>query len=143
MTKNYHLIANHKIIVQNPNEMDRDKQSGKHICPECDLPFDTCLCPKPWSSLKIDGYYTSKEGEQMVAYPSLEVYEELMLWIFRNREHVVCGHCLKSVRAEWGMPEELYEIMVEQFFAIHQECYDGKNIEYFLIEDDGFSNPHE
>lgn len=71
----------------------------------------------------------------MVAYPSLDVYEELMLWIFRNREHIICGHCLKYVRAEWEWSEEVSEKVVEQFFLTHQGCYSDDSVEIMVVEE--------
>ena len=94
-----------------------------------------------WSSLKTDGFDISWEGEQMLAYPSLEVYEELLLWIFRNQEHIICGHCLESVSMEWGMTAEVTEKIVEQFFVIHQGCYTGDNVEMLLINTNDLAFP--
>lgn len=129
-----YLLVNHKMGVQEPREMLLDSASKEPVCPECDQSYLSCLCPKPWSSLKTDGFDVSWEGEQMVAYPSLEVYEELMLWIFRNKEYIICGHCLESVSVQWGMTEEVIEKIVEQFFAIHHGCYTGENVELLLID---------
>ena len=33
------------------------------------------------------------------------------------------------------MTEEVTGKIVEQFFAIHQECYTGDNVELFLVDD--------
>ncbi len=128
-------IVNHKIIVQDPDRMQQAPNSGKPICPECDQAFAMCSCPKPWSSLETDGYHICWEDEQIIAYPSVGVYEELMLWIFRNKEHIICGHCLKSVSAEWGWTEEVSRKVTEQFFLIHQGCYSDDNIEIMLVEE--------
>jgi len=135
MTSTLYQLVNHKMGVQEPRKMLLDSVSKEPICPECDQSFLSCLCPKPWSSLETDGFDISWEGERMVAYPSLEVYEELMLWIFRNHEHIICGHCLQSVNVEWGMPEEVTEKIVEQFFTIHQGCYTDDNIENLMVDD--------
>ena len=130
-----HLIVNHKMLVQNPNEMYLDKQSGQRMCPKCDLPFKGCFCPKPWSTLETDGYEIVHEDNVLVAYPTMQVYEELMLWVFRNKDYLICAHCQDSVQMEWGMNQEASEVLVEQFFAIHQDCYTGENVEYFLSPD--------
>jgi len=135
MTRTNYQVVNHKIIVQSPRNMTWDSVSKEPICPECDQSFISCLCPKPWSSLKTDGFDICWDDERMVAYPSLEVYEELMLWIFRNQEHIICVHCLESARVEWGMIGEVTEKIVEQFFAIHQGCYTGDNVELLLLDD--------
>ena len=140
MTRTMYQLVNHKITVQDQNTMSLDPVTADPSCPECDQSFSSCLCPKPWSSLKTDGYDISWEDERMVAHPSLEVYEELKLWIFMNKEYIICGHCLESVSVEWGMPEEVIEKIVEQFFAIHGECYNDENVELLLIDGEGFSN---
>jgi hypothetical protein len=128
-------IANHKIKVQQPDRMPQAAGSSKPICPECDQAFAMCSCPKPWSSLETDGYHIIWEDAQIIAYPSLAIYEELMLWIFRNQEHIICGHCLKYVSAEWGWSGEIREKVIEQFFSIHKGCYTGDNIELFFVQD--------
>jgi hypothetical protein len=135
MTSTLYQLVNHKIIVQEPKNMHLDSVSKEPICPECDQSFISCLCPKPWSSLKTDGFDICWDDERMVAYPSLEVYEELLLWIFRNKEHIICGHCLESVSMEWLMTPEVTEKIVEQFFVIHQGCYTSDNVEMFLLDD--------
>jgi hypothetical protein len=135
MTSTMYQLVNHKIGVQEPREMPLDSITKEPICPECDQSFLTCFCPKPWSSLKTDGFEISWEGERMIAYPSLEVYEESMLWIFRNKEHLICGHCLESVSVEWGMNEEVTEQIVEQFFLIHQGCYSDDSMEIMVVEE--------
>ena len=140
MTSTLYLLVDHKIDVQEPRNMFLDSASKEPICPECDQSFLTCFCPKPWSSLKTDGYDISWEDERMIAYPSLEVYEELRLWIFRNKEYIICGHCLGSEHVEWGMPEEVIEKVVEQFFVVHEECYNGENVELLLIDGEGLNN---
>jgi hypothetical protein len=141
MTSTLYQLVNHKIIVQEPKNMHLDSVSKEPICPECDQSFLSCLCPKPWSSLKTDGFDISWEDERMIAYPSLEIYEELMLWIFRNQDHIICGHCLESVSMEWGMTAEVTEKIVEQFFVIHQGCYTGDNVEMLLINTNDLAFP--
>ena len=135
MTSTLYQLVNHKIDVQEPRNMLLDSASKEPICPECHQSFLSCLCPKPWSSLKTDGFDISWEDERMIAYPSPEIYEELMLWIFRNQDHIICAHCMESARVEWGMTEEVIEKIVEQFFAIHHGCYTGDNVEMFLLDD--------
>lgn len=115
-------LINHRIVLQNPEKMERDHRTEEPICPECDDFFIECNCPKPWSTLDTDGYQVMNDGEQLVAYPSEEVYEGLSLWIFRNNDYLICGHCLQWIKAEWHWSEEVTEQVVEEFFSIHSIC---------------------
>lgn len=117
-----YLVVLHRIVIKDLNTMEQDPVTKQLICPECDSLFIQCPCPKPWSTLDTDGYVIMLEGEELVAYPSEEVYKGLSLWIFRNREYLICGHCLQWIKAEWHWSDEVTEEVVETFYSIHSGC---------------------
>ncbi|UCH64113.1 MAG: hypothetical protein JSU77_06740 [Fidelibacterota bacterium] len=119
-------LVMHRIVVQDPENMELDPNTEQPICPECDNLFNQCPCPKSWSTLDTDGYMIVSEGEVLIAYPSKEVYEELALWIFRNREYLICSHCMQWIKAEWYWSEEVTEQVVETFFSVHSLCPEGR-----------------
>ena len=125
-------LINHRIVLQNPEKMERDHRTEEPICPECDCLFDQCPCPKPWSSLSTDGYQIVNDGEQLVAYPSKEIYEGLSLWIFRNNDYMICGHCLQWIKVEWDWTEEITLQVVEEFFSIHCSCRQSDREQLFI-----------
>jgi len=115
-------VVLHPISIGAPNQMKRDAEPAQPICPECDVSFIECTCPKPWSSLETDGYQVVLEENELVAYPSPETYEGLSLWIFRNHNYVICGHCLQWIMLEWECSEDLITQLVESFFELHSAC---------------------
>ena len=117
-------LVMHRILVQDLEDMKLDPDTNKPICPVCDSLFDQCTCPKPWSRLDTDGWAIVFEEEELVAYPSEELYEGLSLWIFRNRDYLICGHCLQWIKAEWHWSDDMAEQAVETFYSIHKNCYD-------------------
>lgn len=112
----------HRIVVQDLEKMEWDEKSNTPICPECEISFMECNCPKPWSTLDSDGYEIVLEKGELVAYPSPELYVGLSLWIFRNYDHIICSNCLQWIKLEWDWSEDFRTQMVESFFDLHSEC---------------------
>ena len=116
-------LTNHRIVVGNPALMIRDEESGDPICPRCHDSFIACACPKPWSKVETDGFQIKLEADQLVAYPTLEVYTEMMLWITSSPHQLRCGLCGKTLEADGILYEIDAEDIVEAFFDVHKNCY--------------------
>ena len=118
-------LVDHPIVVGNPDRMIRDDQSGDLICPECYDAFSTCPCPKPWSSIETDGFQIMIEDDMTVAYPTEETYTGEMLWITGTFHRLLCVLCGKTMETTENLKEIEANEIVEAFFEIHQQCYDG------------------
>ena len=125
-------IINHRIVVKDSEKMEWDEKSNTPICPECEISFIECDCPKPWSTIDSDGYEIVLEKGELVAYPSPELYVGLSLWIFRNNDHLICGHCLQWIKVEWDWTEEITLQVVEEFFSIHCSCRQSDREQLFI-----------
>lgn len=116
-------LINHRIVVGNPDRMIRDGESGDPFCPRCHDSFIECTCPKPWSRVETDGFQIKLEANQLVAYPTLEEYTEMMLWITSSPHQLRCGLCGKTLEAVGILYEKDAEDIVEAFFDVHKNCY--------------------
>ena len=119
-------LTNHRIVVGNPALMIRDEESGDPICPRCHDSFLQCTCPKPWSKVETDGFQIKLEAHQLIAYPTQETYKEEMLWITGSFHQLRCGLCTQTLEANKDWNEMEADGLVEAFFKVHGNCYQGR-----------------
>lgn len=110
-----------KIIRSYPVTLKNDKVYEGH-CFEHDLPFEGCICPKPYSTPESDGWYIEEINGKRIAYPTEDLYNELAMWINRRNDELVCSRCGKSILIGQLYSEAETSDLVEAFYEIHYSC---------------------
>lgn len=121
------IIYSKKVPIKDSSELP--EKDGMPWCDEHEEYYEVCVCPKPHST-PMDGWLVGRiEGEDgLVAYPTEELYNELSMWIERDKDKIVCTRCKSHVQVNEHMSDLESIDLVESFFDIHSQCKEATDV---------------